>query len=116
LISSHGLCQTKQVGHGSRAKTSVFQSSGELFLNYGVTSIAVPGNPDYEAADRDTSNKPETRAESLILRFGSLLLLFRGAAEAIGLGISSPRLKEIMSSRIFERIRAQSAQVRPGRS
>jgi hypothetical protein len=35
---------------------------GELFLNYGVTSIAVPANPDYEEADREASYKPEARS------------------------------------------------------
>ena len=47
---------------------------GELFLNYGVTSIAVPGNPDYEAADRDTSNKPETRSPRIFSTSGRPLV------------------------------------------
>src|SRR6266851_2456189 len=47
---------------------------GELFLNYGVTSIAVPGNPDYEAADRDTSNQPETRAPRIYSTSGRPLV------------------------------------------
>jgi hypothetical protein len=47
---------------------------GELFLNYGVTSIAVPGNPDYEAGDRDTSNQPETRAPRIYSTSGRPLV------------------------------------------
>src|SRR5205807_2083979 len=35
---------------------------GELFLNYGVTSIAVPGNPAYEPAEREPSYRPEARS------------------------------------------------------
>src|ERR1700730_16900134 len=43
---------------------------GELFLNYGVTSIAVPANPDYEAADREISYKPETRSPRIFSTSG----------------------------------------------
>src|ERR1700730_13224188 len=43
---------------------------GELFLNYGVTSIAVPVNPDYEEADREISYKPETRSPRIFSTSG----------------------------------------------
>jgi hypothetical protein len=45
---------------------------GELFLNYGVTSIAVPGNPDYEQADRDLSNRPDNRQPRIFSTSGRL--------------------------------------------
>src|SRR3990170_458960 len=35
---------------------------GEMFLNNGVTSVAIPGNPDYDVTDREISYKPETRS------------------------------------------------------
>jgi hypothetical protein len=43
---------------------------GELFLNYGVTSIIVPGNPDYNVADREASYKPGSRSPRIFSTAG----------------------------------------------
>ena len=45
---------------------------GELFLNYGVTSIAVPGNPDYNLVDREMSYKPDARSPRIFSTAGRL--------------------------------------------
>ena len=45
---------------------------GELFLNYGVTSIAVPGNPAYEPAEREPSYRPEARSPRIFSTSGRL--------------------------------------------
>ena len=43
---------------------------GELFLNYGVTSIIVPGNPDYSISEREASYKPESRSPRIFSTAG----------------------------------------------
>jgi len=45
---------------------------GELFLNHGVTSVAIPGNPDYDVTDREMSYKPETRSPRIFSTAGRL--------------------------------------------
>lgn len=45
---------------------------GELFLNHGVTSVAIPGNPDYDTAQRETSYRPETRSPRIFSTAGRL--------------------------------------------
>jgi hypothetical protein len=45
---------------------------GEMFLNHGVTSVAIPGNPDYNVTQRENSYRPETRSPRIFSTAGRL--------------------------------------------
>ena len=45
---------------------------GEMFLNHGVTSVAIPGNPDYDVTQRANSYRPETRSPRIFSTAGRL--------------------------------------------
>ena len=45
---------------------------GEMFLNHGVTSVAIPGNPDYDVTQRASSYRPEARSPRIFSTAGRL--------------------------------------------
>ena len=45
---------------------------GELFLNHGVTSIFVPGNPNYETPEREASYRADARSPRIFSTAGRL--------------------------------------------
>ena len=45
---------------------------GELFLNYGVTTVMVPGNPDYTIEQREASYQSNARTPRIFSTAGRL--------------------------------------------